>query len=884
MKTLALMVVCAAAAWCYPKLPIAFEPNQGQSPAGVDYVVRAGGHTLLLRATRTEMVTPGAKVTAVLERARKTARPEASQLLAGTVSYLRGNDRTHWVFNVPTYAAVRYHDVYPGIDVSYYSGSDGLEYDYIVAAGSDPARIRIRFNGIQGMRVDVAGDLVLNTASGEIRYHKPSIYQEIGGVRHAVAGGYEIRGTRARFWIGHYDHTRALVIDPTLTWATYFGSSSQEDVYGTALDATSHTYLTGSTVSSVGDLDFFITRLNPDGTAAAGSTVIAGGSLDDQAQALAVDASGNVYVTGYTDSDDFPTANVSQTVNTAGFGYDGFILVIDPTFKSLLYSTFLGGSDTDVAYGIVLDSANDAYLVGATLSTDFPTTRGVTQVANAGGADAFVAEFDATGQLLFSTYLGGGTDDVGYGIAIDSGGNIYVTGYTKSTNFPLKGAPLQSQNAGGATGEDAFVAKFIPRGLLTYATYLGGNGDDSGQGIAVDATGGVYVTGQTASTNFPLAQAYQSTLSGTSDAFVARLTPAGDALTFSTFLGGSGDDIGNTIVIDGANNSYIAGATTSTDFPTSNAFQTVSGGAADAIVASFSSTGALAFSSYLGGNGSDTARSAALNCATGLVVVGNTASTNFPATAGVAQTKYAGNTDGFVAKIGAGGGATSISAGGVVNGATFANAPVAPGSLISIFGSNLASAPALANTTPWTGTLGGTSVTINGAPAPMYYASPGQANVQVPYETATGDASLTVSGCGGASAPATFTVAQAAPYLFQSADGSVIAQNQDFSINGPNNPAEAGSVVTIYLTGIGPVDNPVPTGSAAPLSPLSNATLPKSATIGGWDSTIFFLGLTPQFVGLAQANLVVPSLSPGTYPVVITIGGVASNGANLYVQ
>jgi uncharacterized protein (TIGR03437 family) len=236
-----------------------------------------------------------------------------------------------------------------------------------------------------------------------------------------------------------------------------------------------------------------------------------------------------------------------------------------------------------------------------------------------------------------------------------------------------------------------------------------------------------------------------------------------------------------------------------------------------------------------------------------------------------------------VARIAAGGGTPAVASGGVVNSASSVAGPVAPGSLITIYGSNLAVVTQTAPSMPWGINLGGAAVAINGAAAPIYYASAGQMNVQLPYEARPGTATLTVTAPCGASAPVAFQVAQAAPYIFPAGDGWAITY-PDATLNGPNKPAHPGDVVIVYLTGIGPLDNPVATGAAAPTTSLSRAALPGSATIGGWTAPVQFLGLTPGFVGLAQANLVVPGLSPGKYPVVITIGGVDSNSGTLYIQ
>jgi uncharacterized protein (TIGR03437 family) len=460
----------------------------------------------------------------------------------------------------------------------------------------------------------------------------------------------------------------------------------------------------------------------------------------------------------------------------------------------------------------------------------------------------------------------------------------------------MAGSPFQSALKGGS---DAFVAKIAPNtGTLVYSTYLGGSANDEGNAIAVDSSGAVYITGDTASPDFPLLGAYQaSNAGGTSDAFVAKLAGSGSSLLYSTYLGGSGSDAGLAIAVDGGGNAYITGSTTSTNYPiTSDAFQSTNngtGGAPNAMVTALNPAGSgLLFSSYLGGNGAEKAsvgdfgNAIAVNCAAGLVVAGSTSSNNFPTTRGVYTASYpGGTTDTFVAQIAAGGGIPAITPGGVVNNANFASGPVAPGSIVSIFGTGLAPSTQVFTGFPLTNSLAGTTVTVNGINAPMFYASSTQINIQVPFEVGAGPAVMTVNNSCGSSGDVNFTVAQAAPYILQTGAGEAILLNQDYTVNGPNNPAKVGSVAQIYLIGIGPVTNTPADGTAAnPLPPpFSQSTLPYSATIGGWSTAVQFLGLAPTWVGLDQANLTVPGLSTGAYPVVITVNGVESNGPTMYV-
>jgi uncharacterized protein (TIGR03437 family) len=364
------------------------------------------------------------------------------------------------------------------------------------------------------------------------------------------------------------------------------------------------------------------------------------------------------------------------------------------------------------------------------------------------------------------------------------------------------------------------------------------------------------------------------------------VTPDGSKLTWSTYLGGSGDELGNAIALDNSGNVYVGGTTVSTNFPATSGWQSTNRGQADGTVTSFSADGAtLLFSSYIGGTAADFVNSLAVNCTTGLIVAGSTQSTNFPSTLGSAPNlAYAqGAAIGYVAKVDAGKAASTIAAGGIVNAANGAAAAVAPGSLVSIYGTNLAGATASATSTPLPTTLNGVTVTVNGATVPLVYVSPGQINFQLPFEATNGTASATVSAGCGPSSPVTFPVASAAPYLLLGGTGDAIVQNQDFSFNSADNAAPKSSIVTVYLIGIGPLDRQVATGAATPAE-FFNARSPFKALIGGFDTSVKFLGMTPGFVGLAQANLEIPNLSPGKYPIVITVNGVDSNAASMYVK
>ncbi len=389
-----------------------------------------------------------------------------------------------------------------------------------------------------------------------------------------------------------YDVSRPLIIDPVLTYSTYLGGSSDDVGYAIAVDSVGNAYVTGSTAStnfptaspiqpaSGGGTDAFITKLNTSGSTLAYSTYL-GGNSDDFGYAIAVDSAGNAYVTGYTFSTNFPTANPIQPANALG-GFDAFVTKINASGSALVYSTYLGGNGNDIGHGIAVDAAGNTYVTGETDMTTFPT---VNPIQGCSGPLAFVTKINASGSaLVYSTCLGGGSGvSRGFAIAVDSAGNAYVTGHTSSTNFPTVN-PIQPV-FGGAL--DAFVTKINAGGsALVYSTYLGGITTDDGRGIAVDAAGNAYVTGFTRSTNFPTMNPIQAAnAGGTADAFVTKLNAAGSALVYSTYLGGNGQDIGYGIAVDSSRSVYVTGNTASTNFPTMNPFQAANAGGIEAFVA-----------------------------------------------------------------------------------------------------------------------------------------------------------------------------------------------------------------------------------------------------------------------------------------------------------
>jgi hypothetical protein len=671
----------------YGQIPLSFEANRGQTAAEVAFLSQGNGYSLFLTPTETVLslqkpapaagdgtATPDP---AVLRSRFVGANPRPQLVgldqLTGTSNYFVGNDPSQWQTNIANYGRVEYHNLYPGVDLVFYGNQRQLEYDYVVAPGTDPGVIKLAIDGAESMALDGRGDLVLHTSGGDVLEQAPVVYQDSGGVRQPVSGQFVLEGGgQVGFALGAYDHSQPLVIDPVLTYSTYLGGPGEDDGYGIALDAAGNAYVTGYTASTNfpttpgafqtaygGDTyNAFVTKLNPTGTALVYSTYLRGALLDE-GYGIAVDAAGNAYVTGETSSKNFPTTAGAFQTTYGSLGYsDAFVTKLNPTGTALVYSTYLGGTSNDRGSGIAVDAAGNAYVTGSTASANFPTTAGAFQTSYGGNVNAFVTKLNPTGTaLVYSTYLGGTGGDGGDGIAVDAAGNAYVTGSTQSANFPTTAGAYQSVGATGVT----FVTKLNPTGTaLVYSTYLGGTGGDYGDGIAVDAAGNAYVTGYTASTNFPTTPgAFQMSYGGGSggsyDAFVTKLNPTGTALVYSTYLGGAGDDRGSGIAVDAAGNAYVTGYTSSANFPiTAGALQTSFGGNYDAFVTKLNPTGtALVYSTYLGGTGLDLDYGIAVDAAGNAYVTGYTFSTNFPTTAGAVQRTIGGGSygDAFVAKF-----------------------------------------------------------------------------------------------------------------------------------------------------------------------------------------------------------------------------------------
>jgi hypothetical protein len=665
-------------------IPPRFEPNKGQADANVKFLSRGPGYTLSLTATEAVVSMrhddhdgrPIA-VKMTLAGANPAPRIAGENAQPDTVSYVRGRDQQAWLTNIPTYARVRYHGVYPGVDVVYYHNGSDLEYDFVVSPGADPDRIRLAFSGAESM-LKADGTLVLEAAAGELRQPAPVIYQEVNGERRTIAGGYALTSDRqVRFDLGAYDRSRPLVIDPVMSYSTYFGGSNEDVGWDVAVDAARNMYIVGTRPSNrpSQDTDAFVAKYNAAGALLWVTHV--GDTCDDQGRGIALDTAGNVYITGQIGGSCYPypaTTNggFAAKLNTNGGGW-------------YLFPVSTDWSGADIGQAIAVDAAGAAYVGGTTSSMYFPSTPGVFQPNYSGWyGDGFVVKVNPAGNAkVYATFLGGTGHESLNDIVVDTSGNAYVTGSTNSKDFPTTAGVFQPTNNGwGVMNTNAFVAKINPTATaIVYSTYLGGGWDDGATGIAIDAARNAYVTGFATSDDFPTtpgviqrAKAPQPECDAAwifcTDAFVAKLNATGTALVYSTYLGGNLSDGASGIAVDPAGNAHITGSTWSTNFPVFRPLQAVSGGELDAFVTKLNATAtAFLYSTYLGGrkntgsfwDGHDEGVRIAVDFdGASAYVTGWTRSSNFPVTPNAADPVFGGGvcfydgftcTDTFLTKI-----------------------------------------------------------------------------------------------------------------------------------------------------------------------------------------------------------------------------------------
>lgn len=727
----------------YGNLPLMFEANQGQTDSQVKFLARGSKYGLFLTANEAVLALQSsaavrqssATQTSVLRMSLVGGNPNAdvagSQVLPGKSNYLIGDNPAKWHRNVPQFARVRYRDAYPGIDLVYYGKQGKLEYDFEVAPGVDPKQVALQFQGVEKLELDADHALNVSVGDSQVRFDAPRVYQIIAGVEQTVAGHFVLQGNnQVSFEIGAYDRSQTLVIDPVLTYSTYLGGSGLESFPTIAVDSAFNAYVAGTTTSAdfpvtadvfqkcLGDpsnpttcpsataSDVFIAKFDSNGAALAYATYL-GGSGDDVSTDIVVDSGFNPIVVGSTNSANFPTKNAFQGT-AASAGTHAFVSKLDAAGANLLYSTYLSGGGTDIATGVAINAQNKIFLTGTTTSINFPVTPNAFQGTSKASSQFFVSEVDPTtsavASLPYSTYFGGGNPaggtTIGGGIVVDGVGNVLITGGTNflntgsnaSTDFPILNASQACLDAPsnpttcptGVTATDAFVAKLNPSAAvgsqLLYSTFVGGTGNDSGNGVAVDNANNAYVTGSTTSPDIviptgttPFQKCLDDATNPTtcsasvtaSDAFLAKLssfttgtttTPTVTMLYFS-YLGGSGTDVGLAIAVDKASGARITGSTNSADFhTTASPIQGALSGPSDAFVARIDTTATSAtaaghYATYLGGSSTDRGTGIAIDSGSAIYVAGETASSNFPL-AGPFQATRNGASDAFVTKLG----------------------------------------------------------------------------------------------------------------------------------------------------------------------------------------------------------------------------------------
>jgi len=613
----------------------------------------------------------GANVFMTFENASPDVMIEGTDLLSGRYHFIRGNNESQSVSNVSLYGSIRYKGLYPGVDMVVRSGSGQLEYDLILEPGADADSIVVRCEGGEGLQMDETNSLVLHTAVGPFVQPMPYTYSiDTDGNQEQQLCSYRILGEdRFGFHVPEWNHELALVIDPELVFGTYLGGDDKDTGISIAVDESGAIFVTGYTYSmdfpttpgafdpsSNNNSDVFVFKLSPDGSELLFSTFI-GGSSWDQSWAIITDDSGAPIIAGLTGSPNFPTTLDAYDSSRDG-PQDAFVAKLSPDGSTLLYGTYVGGSDVDSAWDLLLNETGEIYITGSTRSSDFPTTPGAYDTFYGANLDAFLVKLSADGSsLVLGTYLGGWYDDYANSLALDTNGNILILGSTYSNNFPV------SQNAFDTTlggDKDGFALKLSADGSnMIFSTFLGGEDDDSGRYMVVDDSGGVIISGTTYSFDFPVTQdAYDTSFNGSSDCFLIKLNSDGTDLVFSTFIGGAGiDGLSEGLALDPMGSVIVAGVTTSLDFPTTPGAYDTSfndpNGYYDVYISKLSADGStLLYSTFLGGDGTDFLYSFARDVHGMVVVTGFTEAANFPTTQNAFDPTWNGDEDIFVAKLG----------------------------------------------------------------------------------------------------------------------------------------------------------------------------------------------------------------------------------------
>jgi uncharacterized protein (TIGR03437 family) len=915
-------------------LPVSFEANQGQLEPEVYFRTRAGRYQLEFlrnssrlswaegnRGRTIELQFPGSAAAVTVEGAER---------LPGTTNYFLGPGADEWVTGIPTFRQIVYRDLYPGVDLIFYGQGESIEFDFVVDPGADPSLIRLEFvDGAgrreRGLAITTGGELQVGPPNQPLRLLRPVIYQAGESGREMVGGEYVVApDALVEISLAGYDRTRQLVIDPLIQFSSLLGGAGQETPYAMTIDQVGNIYIAGQTSSTNfpiragydnsinGTSDAFIIKINPSGSAILAATFLGGRNPGDRALDIKLDRDGFVYVCGETSSLNFPIKQGFQ--NTYRGNTDGFISIFNNNLNQLMFSSYLGGSSFDSITRLAISPDQQIYLTGGTRSTNFPIVDAMQPVLQ-GRMDAFVTKIDPLGSIVFSTYLGGpdmglevSEDETGYGIVLDTLQNVYVTGVTSSRNFPLVNA-IQPRFGGV---EDGFVVKMRGDGrALLYSTYLGGERADRGRAIAVDSFGQAIITGYTFFGDFPTANAFQPAYRGNLDAFVTKLSATGREFIFSTFLGGSGEENSGTIndqipagsvAVDRIGNVYVAGKTSSADFPVRLPVQGGLRGVTDGFISKFDPSGrSLLFSSLIGStDGSDLGydervTALAIDATGGINLVGTALFNDFPILMPFQANYGGGVSDAFLTRIST----ADLPGLAPVSAASYVGETLAPDSIIAIFGANLASGTRVAAALPLPSSLLETSVRVTDRLGierigGLFFVSPNQVNLHLPPGMATGPAQIslrTLQSAAGLSA--SIHIGRVAPALFTAnadgrgapaalvqrirSDGSVsfepvIQMNQPGSFEpvaidlGPETDA-------VYLILFG-------TGWRG-----GGANSSVTVRIDGEEVPVLYAGGQGEFVGLDQLNVRLPRqlMRRGEVTLTLEVDGLIANPVRISI-
>lgn len=670
-------------------MPLLFIPNEGQfndnvsfqAQSSPDQVITVFENGIEFSQSAGNETTPVEPVFMMLDGANKDTKIIGINQVNGTANYYYGSDPSAWVTGIALSSGVEYADIYPGINLTV-SGKGGiLKSEFTALPGADPSQIVLQYQGQDSITLNAtSGDLVIKTAGREIIDEAPFAYQDINGTRKTVDCSYTIgQNNTVTFAVGAYDTSYPLVIDPVMRYSLYFGGDGRDQGNNIKVDNDGYAYFIGTTWSDHlkyfknheqgqsgqmsaqglapgsiqpyfggGDKDAFIVKINPDGTDLVYISYI-GGSGTDEGTGLIIDNEGYTYITGGTNSPDFPTENAFR--NKISGGYDAFVTKFDPNGKDIVFSTYLGGTSDDFGFALGIDDKKNVFITGQTKSWDYPVVNRYQLSPFGGLGDAFVTKLTAEGNaIVYSNFIGGSAYEAGSAITIDANGYACIIGQTESPNFPVI-KPYQAQLKGSF---DAFVTKFDPEGKYpaAYSTYLGGKEWDDGKGIITHPDGRLTVVGDTKSTDFPTVSPIQSSLHGLQDGFITTLNPEGSNLTQSTFFGGSKVDSISGIAVDNKSNIFVIGTSDSSDIPVASAYQSKIAGKSDVILAKFDpAISQIVYCTYLGGADIDEGRGVAVTGEGDAYLTGYTNSKNFPKVWPYQQNFGDGDRDAFVAVI-----------------------------------------------------------------------------------------------------------------------------------------------------------------------------------------------------------------------------------------